>query len=148
MSSPQHQTTRGETFINIRKLAALDLVFHGPRFILAEFAIGVLFCVGFGIFNLFAFFRDSGHPSTFALLLGLVLLWVGLNYVPLLLYAISIVRRKSAEQEVAFELEHKETYARKYTLQSLWLLLLPLAVPLLALVQELQKRSSSTTLSI
>jgi hypothetical protein len=64
---------------------------------------------------------------------------IALNYVPLLLYAISIVRRKSAQQEVAFELEHKEIYARKYTLQSL-LLLLPLVVPILSLLQERQKR--------
>ena len=44
---------------------------------------------------------------------------------PLLLYTISIIRRKSAEREVAFELEHKAYYARKYTTQSL-LLVLPL----------------------
>ena len=37
-------TMKSETFINIRKLAALDIVFHGPRLILAEFAFGVVVC--------------------------------------------------------------------------------------------------------
>ena len=30
------------SFMNVRKLAALDIVFHGPKLILVEFAIGVL----------------------------------------------------------------------------------------------------------
>ena len=59
---------------------------------------------------------------------------------PLLLYAIKMMRRKSAELEVAFELEHKDVYARKYTFQSA-LILLPLVVPILAIVQEIQQRS-------
>ncbi len=140
MSGQEQQTTNRETIINIRKLVALDLVFHGSRFILAEFAVAVIVCGSFGIFSLFAFFRNPSRPL-FTILIGLVLCWIALNYVPLLLYAISIVRCKSAQQEVAFELEHKETYARKYTLQSVWLLPLPLIVPILSLVQELQKRS-------
>lgn len=128
-----------ETFINIRKLAALDIVFHGSKLILAEFALGVVFCGVLGVFSLFAFFRNPSHPL-FIVMLGVFLCWIALNYAPLLLYAISITRRKSAELEVAFELEHKDVYARKYTLQSA-LLVLPLVVPILALVQEVQKRS-------
>ncbi|HJT56183.1 MAG TPA: hypothetical protein VJ761_06800 [Ktedonobacteraceae bacterium] len=41
---------------------------------------------------------------------------------------------------MAFELAHKDRYARKYTLQS-FLLVVPLAVPILALYQEWQRRS-------
>ncbi len=140
MPAQQQQTPKKETIINIRKLAALDLVFHGSRLILAEFALAVMVCGGLGGFGLLAFFRNPSHPLL-TLILGLVLCCIALNYVPLLLYAISIVRHKSAQQEVALELEHKETYARKYTLQSVWLLLLPLVVPLLSLVQEIQKHS-------
>ncbi|GCE21248.1 hypothetical protein [Dictyobacter kobayashii] len=141
MSSQQSRPAKKEIFINIRKLAALDLVFHGSRFILAEFALGVFLCSGFGIFSLFAFFNNPGHPL-FMMIIGLVLAWIALNYVPLLLYAISIVRHESARQEVAFELEHKATYGRKYTLQATGLLLLPLAVPALAIIQEIQRRSA------
>ncbi len=140
MLDQQQQTSKNETIINIRKLAALDLVFHGPRRILAEFAGAVVVSGGLGIYSLFAFIRNPNHPFL-TIIIGLVLSWIALNYVPLLLYAISIVRSKSAQQEVAFELEHKDIYARKYTLQSLWLLLLPLAVPILSLVQEIQKHS-------
>ena len=43
--------------------------------------------------------------------------------------------RKSAQQEVAFELEHKDRYAAKYTLQSA-LLLVPFAMFILAVYQE------------
>ncbi len=136
----RQENNGSRTLINIRKLAALDIVFHGPLFILAEFAIAVIVCGGFGLFSLIAFFRSSSH-SFLTLLIGLVLFWIALNYVPLLLYAISIVKRKSAQQEVAFELQHKDIYARKYTLQSLWLLFLPLVVPILALVQEMQRRA-------
>jgi hypothetical protein len=140
MLHQENHRIKRETFINIRKLAALDIVFHGSKFILAEFALGVVFCGVAGVFNLFAFFRNPSHPL-FIAILGFSLSWVAVNYVPLLIYAISIVRGKSAEREVAFELERKGYYARKYTFQSL-MLVLPLVVPLLAIFQEVEKRSS------
>lgn len=131
-----------DTIINVRKLAALDIVFHGPTFILIEFALGVFGCAALGLFSIyFGLFHGPDH-SPFAVFMGCFLLWVALNYVPLLIYAISIVRHKSAHQEVTYELEHKDRYARKYTHQSI-ILLLPLAVPALAMYQELQKRSHS-----
>jgi hypothetical protein len=126
--------------INIRKLAALDIAFHGPKFILIEFALGVIGCAALGLFSMyFGLFHGSNH-SLFAVIIGSILLWIALNYVPLLIYAISIVRHKSAHQEVAYELEHRDQYAGKYMLQST-LLLMPLAVPALAVYQEMQKRS-------
>ncbi|HEX4208692.1 MAG TPA: hypothetical protein VHZ51_31720 [Ktedonobacteraceae bacterium] len=131
--------TKKDTIINIRKLAALDLVFHGPKFILAEFALAVILCAAFGIFSLFVSFRTPSHPAL-SIIIGLVLSWLAISYVPLLLYAVDIVKRKSAQQEVAFELEHRDFYARKYTLQS-FLIALPLVVPILTIVQEMQKRS-------
>jgi hypothetical protein len=128
------------TVINVRKLAALDIVFHGPKFILIEFALGVIGCAALGLFSMyFGLFHGPNH-SLFAVIIGCVLLWIALNYVPLLIYAISIVRYKSAQQEVAYELEHRDKYAGKYLRQST-LLLIPLAVPALAFYQEMQKRS-------
>jgi hypothetical protein len=135
----QEKLIKSERIINVRKLAALDIVFHGPKFILIEFGLGVIGCAALGLFSIyFGLFHGPNH-SLFTTILGCFLLWVSLNYVPLFLYAISIVRRKSAHQEVAFELEHKDRYAGKYTLQSA-LLLVPLAMPILAGYQELQKR--------
>jgi hypothetical protein len=135
----QEKMIKSGRIINVRKLAALDIVFHGPKFILIEFALGEFGCAALGLFSIyFGLFLSPNH-SLFSTVLGCFLLWIALNYVPLLLYAISIVRHKSAHQEVAFELEHKDRYAAKYTLQSA-LLLVPLAMPILAGYQELQKR--------
>lgn len=55
----------------------------------------VLFCGGIGILNLIFFFRNPTRPL-FALLLGLVLSWIALNYLPLLLYSIDIIRQENA----------------------------------------------------
>jgi hypothetical protein len=57
------------------------------------------------------------------------LLFLGINYIPLLLYAIDISRRGSARQEIADELESQQKSFRKYRRQSLWLSV-PLAVPI------------------
>jgi hypothetical protein len=127
---------KNETLINIRKLAALDIVFHGPRLILAEFAFGMVVCSALGLWS----FLSPIH-SPFMIIIGCFFLWVALNYVTLLLFAMSIVRRKSAYQEVSFELAHKDTYARKYTLQTTLLLLVPLVLPLLAVYQEVHHHS-------
>jgi hypothetical protein len=132
----EENAVKSERFITVRKLAALDIVFHGPRLILAEFALGVVVCASLGLWS----FLSPIH-SPFMNIIGCFFLWVALNYVTLLLYAISIVRRKSAHQEVAFELAHKDTYARKYTLQTTMLLLVPLVLPLLAVYQEAHHRS-------
>ena len=105
MQEQQTQTDDQETFINIRKLAALDVVLHGRVLVLIEFAGALVVCAGLGAFSLHYFFAVNN--ALFALLLGVVLCWIALNYVPLLLYAIDISRRKSAQQEVAFELEHR-----------------------------------------
>jgi hypothetical protein len=126
--------------INIRKLAALDIAFHGPKFILIEFALGVIGCAALGLFSIYFGLFHSPSYSLFAVIMGCFLLWIALNYVPLLIYAISIVRHKSAQQEVAYELEYRDKYAGKYMRQST-LLLIPLAIPALAVYQELQKRS-------
>ena len=136
--SRQEQQPGEKAIINIRKLVALDIVFHGYRFILAEFAFAVIACGSLAIVSFFIFFHNSGH-QLIAIIMGFVLSWLTLNYVPLLLYALDM-RHRDIRQEVAFELEHRAAYALKYTLQSV-LLLLPLIVPVLAIIQEKQKHS-------
>lgn len=136
MTQQEVGTISDGIFINVRKVAALDIVFHGPRFILAEFAFGVFVIAGVSVFMFF----NSAHVWLGAVQ-GCFFLWLALNYVPLLLYAISIVRHRSAHQEVAYELAHKERYALKYTLQATLFLFIPLAMPALAMYQEWQKRA-------
>ncbi len=138
MQQHEQESMKQETFINIRKLAALDIVFHGVKLILAEFAVAVGVSGFLGVFSLVAFFRNPEHPFAMEMP-GFILTYIALNYLPLMLYAISIMRKRSAEREVAFELEHKDFYARKYTAQS-FLLVLPLIVPVLAISQEVRKR--------
>lgn len=130
-------------FINVRKLAALDIVFHGSRFVVAEFAVGVVACGAGGLFILTRSLAADSPPALFPLVLGGILLFSGINYVPLLLYALVIVQHDSARDDVAPELRQKERYARKYGVQQV-LLLVPLSMPILALYQEWQKRSHPT----
>lgn len=113
--------------INVRKLAAIDILFLGPKFILAEFGLGVLLLPAFGIFTIL-----RGH-SVWQTLFGAYLLSLGVNYVPLLLYGIAIARHHSARAELGDELVQKDRAMRRYRLQSL-LLLIPFLVPLWLLV--------------
>jgi len=72
--------------------------------------------------------------------LGSYLLFIGINYVPLLVYAIRIVRLDRTRDEIAEERADKRGMFRKYRRQSL-LLLVPLAVPILALARELHRNT-------
>lgn len=115
--------------INLRKLAALDILFLGPRWIVAEFAFGVLFSFALGLFVLV-----RGH-SFWQLLLGIYFLCLGINYVPMLVYAIAVGNKVNARKEMAGELDDPRKTMSKYRSQSL-VLLVPLAVPILALTQK------------
>ncbi len=123
--------------INIRKLAALDIAFLGPRFILTEFALAVFLSPALGLFILV-----RSH-SVWQVILAGYFLSLGVNYVPLLVYAIAIVRRQSAHEEVAEELVYRDRSFRRYRLQSL-LLLVPFVVPVLAVAQERQRRKNAS----
>lgn len=121
--------------INPRKLAAIDIVLLGSKIIIAEFVSGVLLCVVLGSFVLL---RGS---SFWQLGLGLYLTSLGINYVPMLIYALAITRRDSARTELGDELNDKRRAMAKYRRQSVWLLV-PLLVPILALGKERRKKSA------
>jgi hypothetical protein len=109
--------------------------FLGARLILTEFSIGVIGSLALGVFTL----RRSHSLGGVAL--GVYLLCIGMNYMPLLVYAISLVRLDSARFEIAEEAADKRRMFRKYRRQSL-LLLVPLAVPILAAASELHRNTS------
>jgi hypothetical protein len=115
--------------INIRKLVALDITLHGSKFILAEFGIGTPAIVAVGL----------GLMFNGVFLLGLYLFLTGINYIPLLIYAIHIVRAKTAANEVADGLAQDKHYNRKYSIQQL-MIFIPLAVVLLSIFQYRIKR--------
>lgn len=110
--------------LDVRKLVALDMVFHGKRFILVEFAAGVVIALGLAILSL-----ARSYP-----VFGLPMLWIGLNYVPLLMHAIDLARRDTAREEVAAELADMRL-ARSYSWRQLWILV-PFAVVWFALTQR------------
>jgi hypothetical protein len=124
-----HLSLRLSFVIDIRRLAAVDVAFLGSWFILAEFSIGVFGSLALGMLTLI---RTHSVGGT---VLGVYLLCIGVNYVPLLLHAISLVRQGTAHQEIADELPEKHLMFRKYRRQSL-LLLVPLVVPIVAIIQE------------
>jgi len=72
--------------------------------------------------------------SIWMVLFGICLIFVGINYVPLLLHAIDISRKRTAEQEIAGELKNKKEAFRKYRRQSVWLLV-PLVIVIAAILQ-------------
>ena len=125
--------------IDVRKLAAIDLHFLGPKVILTEFALGVLGPVVLGLLTLRGAARHSWPwgPTLF----GAHLLSLGVNYIPLLLHVLDLVRSGSTVREIGDELSERSTAFRKYRRQSL-LLLVPLVVPIAAIAQEREMRTA------
>src|SRR5271166_1119765 len=110
--------------INLRKLAAIEILFLGPILIVTEYAAGVLLSIALGVFVLF-----RAH-SFWQLLLGIYLICLGINYVPMLVYAIVVGNKVNAREELANELDDPRKTMSKYRSQSL-VLLVPLVVPIL-----------------
>lgn len=119
--------------LHVRKLAALDLHFLGPGLILTEFALGVVGSLVLGGMTLRGALL-KGWPLR-QTVFGAYLLSLGINYVPLLLHAVGLVRTGMASREIADEVANSGAAFRKYRRQSLYLLI-PLAVPLFALLQR------------
>jgi hypothetical protein len=109
--------------LNARKLVAIDLVFLGSKAIITEFSAGVFLSAALGVFVLV---RERGSVAQMAL--GFYLISLGVNYIPMLIYAIAITRARSAQAELGGELHNKRVTMAKYRKQSLWLLV-PLVVP-------------------
>jgi membrane protease YdiL (CAAX protease family) len=112
--------------MNPRKLAAIDIALLGSKFIIAEFAGGVLLSLALGAFILLrggSFWQSA---------LGLYFVSLGVNYVPMLIYALAITRNKSARAELGDELNDRTGAMSKCRRQSI-LLLVPLLVPIVAL---------------
>lgn len=122
--------------LNPRKLAAIDLAFLGPKLIVSEFTLGVLLSIALGVFVLL-----RGHRSPAQIALGLYLISLGLNYIPMLVYAIAINKAKSARRELGNELDNKSAAMKKYRRQSVWLLI-PLIVPIVALTQTRRRTTA------
>jgi len=118
--------------INIRKLAASDITLHGSRFMLIGFGLGTPAMILFGLW-----LALTGEDTMF--FFGLYFLLIGMNYLPLLLYAIAITKKGSATIEVSADLAHNKLFIRKYGIQQL-LILVPCAILVISLIQEIKRR--------
>ena len=119
--------------INVRKLAATDLYFLGTKIILAEFGLGVPVMVLLGILSLRAGLFHT--YATWQIVLGIYLLFLAINYIPMLWFAIDIARRGAAADVLGDELSDQVAAMRKYRRQSLWLLI-PLVAPVAWVMQR------------
>jgi hypothetical protein len=120
--------------IRVRKLAAVDMAWLGPRVIVAEYGIGIVLPLALGALTL-RNSLSSASPSMWQILLGIWLVGIAANYIPLFLYAVSIARGGTAKVEGEPELPN----ARRYGLQQT-IILVPLLVVLVTLIQEQSER--------
>lgn len=93
---------------SVRKLAAIDILFLGFKFAFVEYVFGVLFSIALGVFVLF-----RGH-TTGQIALGIYLLSLGINYVPMVVYTLSIANKQNAVAELGDELNDKSRAMSKY----------------------------------
>jgi hypothetical protein len=114
--------------INPRKLAAIDIAFLGPSLIIAEFLGGVVLSIGLGVFIL------ARSHSYAQIGLGLYFVSLGINYAPMLIYAVAIGSRQNALSEMGDELNDKRQAMTKYRRQSVFLLV-PLLVAIVAIAR-------------
>jgi len=122
--------------INIRKLAAVDMLWLGAKIILAEYALGMVLPLGLGLISIRGGLLRA-HPSAWEAAIGFWLVSIAVNYVPLFIYAVLIARGGTVEQEGRPELAR----ARRYGVQQT-IILVPFLVVIVALVQENQRRQS------
>ena len=133
---------RNHLVIDFRKLAALDLVFHGPRFVLIEFGGAVVLALGLAALSLRSALSVPNHPVAWETVLGVLLASIGANYLPLLFSTISLIRSGTARHEVAPELAQLDESRRRYGTQQ-FLLIVPLAVLAITAVRWIHRRSGA-----
>lgn len=114
--------------IQIRKLVAVDMAWLGQRVILAEYALGILLPLVLGVLSLRAGWRGGLGWET---ILGIWLVGIAANYVPMFIYAVVIARAGTVQAEGRPELAN----AKRYGVQQV-MLLVPLLVCIVAIVQE------------
>jgi len=107
---------------NVKRLVALDMGLHGPRFILVEFGLGVPVPMILG----------SSLVLQGFLLFGAYIFALGINYVPFLVYAVTL--RKDYGEIVDMGDPETRKLNRKYSIQQ-FLIFIPFFAVALAAIQ-------------
>lgn len=126
----------GSRFVNIRKLVALDILLHGRPFILVEFSLGTALPLALGVQQIL----DGLSGFFLSLVVGFYLALTGVDYLLLLVYAVIISRKDSAEDEAESELQNKSKYNRQQ-----FILLVPLLVLFIGLKQEFDRQRETNS---
>jgi len=107
----------------------------GERVIVAEYVAGVVLPLALGLITLRSSFL-SAHPFSWPTLLGFWLVTIAANYIPLFIYAVSLMRSGTVNAEGQPEIKN----ARSYGIQQV-MILVPFLIVAIALIQELPTRS-------
>jgi hypothetical protein len=121
-------------FIEVRKLAAVDMLWMGPPVLRVEYAVGVLAPRALGALTL----RSNSHPSItspWQVGPGAWLVANAANYILLFTYALLIARSGAVRAEGEPELPH----VRRYGVQQPIILIQSLVV-LLTVARERRRR--------
>ncbi|MEU7918100.1 hypothetical protein [Micromonospora zamorensis] len=125
--------------MNVRRLAAVDMygtrgTARRRRIILAEFLVGVVAMVALGIWLLASSSSLSGRA------IGLWFTGAGLNYAPLSLHAIALMRPGALDAELTGV--DVDRALRRYTVLQLWVFV-PLALVVFAVRDALARRRAT-----
>ena len=128
------QNSRGAT-LNVRRLVELDLAFLGPRIIVAEFALGVGGSLLLGLLSLAYAMRLHLSPWSWPVLLGIELVAIGINYVPLLIEALRMRGDTAGIATTNAAMCENGREARSHGIRQAWILV-PGAVVLFAITNR------------
>lgn len=125
--------------LDVERLAELDMAWHGPRFIVWEFGLGVVAPTVLGLLSVRYVLGHGLSAWSWPGLLGIELIGIALNYVPLLLYALRLRGDTGRLRAVKSEMVADPAEARAYGVRQLWLLV-PGAVVLFSLRSAQSRR--------
>jgi hypothetical protein len=122
--------------LNVKRMAAIDMygsrgTMRRRRIVLAEFAVGSAAAVAFGIWLVTLGTRAS-------LVAGIWILGMGLNYVPLAVYAVPLIRPGALDAELAGVDTGREL--RRYSLLQFWVFV-PLSFVVLTATAAIRRRA-------
>lgn len=122
--------------INIRKLAAVDMVFLGSKVIIAEYACGMLLPFILGVLSIRSGFKGPSIVG-WELAMGVWLISIAANYIPLFVYSVLIARAGTVKEEGQPELARAKRYGTQQVI-----IRVPFLVVVIALIQEQGRRKA------
>lgn len=111
--------------IQIKKLAAVDMIWIGSRIAIPEYLLGIILPLGLSVFSFY-----KGQT-----IMGIWLISIAANYVPLFIYAVNLKLTNKVEIVGRPEI----AYAKKYGTQQI-IILIPFLVVILAILQKMSNK--------